>query len=252
VNHDLSATARVPRAPTPAAARSRFRPYFPIAIFTIVVALVGFWANYYGRILTGTVITPPIIQLHGAIFLGWLLLVTLQASLAARGRVAQHMRVGRWVMVYGVAVLAMGIVATLAAVGKHLDAGDMSEARMALFIPLTDMLVFGPFLAAAWIYRRRPEIHKRLIVVATCVLLIAPVHRMNWFLGMPPPVLPILFIWLAPIYAGMIYDYVTRRIVHPVYLIGIAAILFMKFGRGAIAESAPWNAFNDWVMAFYG
>lgn len=41
-----------------------------------------FWANYYGRILTGTVTTPPIIQFHAAVFLGWLLLVTAQAVLA--------------------------------------------------------------------------------------------------------------------------------------------------------------------------
>jgi hypothetical protein len=72
----------------------------PIAVFTIVVALVGFWANYYGRILTGTVTTPLIIQFHAAVFLGWLQLVTAQAVQAARGRTAQHMRVGRWVMAF--------------------------------------------------------------------------------------------------------------------------------------------------------
>lgn len=153
--------------------RSGFRPYLPMALFTIAVAIVGFWANYYGRIFTGTV------------------------------------------------------------------------------IGLTDMLTFAPFLAAAWLFRRKPEVHKRLIIVATCVLLIAPVHRMNWLLGMPPPVVPVLLIWLAPIYAGMIYDFVGRRIVPPVYLIGIGAILFMKFGRTPIARSEPWSAFTDWVMTFY-
>jgi hypothetical protein len=242
--------AVVPRTTLRQGARS-FRPYVPIALFTIAVALVGFWANYYGRILPGTVDTPPLIQVHAAIFLGWLLLLTLQATLAARGRMAQHMRVGRWVMGYGVLVFTIGVVATFFVTGWELEAGDDRRARMKLFVGLTDMLTFAPFLAAAWFFRDRPEVHKRLIIVATCVLIIAPVHRMHWFLGMPPPVVPVLLIWLAPIYTGMIYDFVTRRIVHPVYLIGICAILFLKFWRIPIAASEPWQAFSDWVLSLY-
>jgi hypothetical protein len=248
----MATVQTVPEPAEPRRLATRFRPYLPIAIFMIAVALVGFWANYYGRILTGTVATPPIIQLHAAIFLGWLLLLTAQASLAARGRMAQHMRVGRWVMAYGVLVVLIGITASIAAVGIHLEKGDVTRARNVLFVGLTDMLTFAPFLAAAWLCRRRPELHKRLIIVATTILLIAPVHRMHWFLGGPPaPVVPLLLIWLAPIYAGMAYDFVTRRIVHPVYLTGVLAVLFMKFWRVAIARSEPWNAFTDWVMTLY-
>ena len=52
--------------------------------------------------------------------------------------------------------------------------------------PLRDMIVFAPFLAAGWIYRRRPEIHKRIMLVATTILLVAAVSRMR-FWGLPPP-----------------------------------------------------------------
>lgn len=232
---------------------SRFRIYVPIAVFTLVVAFVGFWANYYGRIFTGTVTTAPIIQFHAAIFIGWLLLVTTQAVLAARGRRALHMRVGNYVMGYGVVVAVVGVIATFAAFEMHLLAGNSQKARTQLFIGLTDIATFMPFLAAAWLYRRRPEVHKRLIIVATCTLLIAPVHRMSWFLGgPPPPVVPVLLIWMAPIYAGMAYDWLTRRIVHPVYLIGIVAIVYMKFWRIPIYQSKAWGAFTDWVTRFYG
>ena len=224
----------------------------PIAIFTLVVAIVGFWANYYGRIFAGTVTTPPIIQFHAAIFLGWLLLLITQATLAARGRLSLHMRVGKYVFTYGIGVALVGVIATLAAFEMHLLAGNSQRARDLLFIGLTDMLTFLPFLVAAWFYRRKPEFHKRLIIVATCILLIAPVHRMSWFLGgPPPPVVPVLLIWLAPICAGMIYDFVTRRIVHPVYLIGILAIVFMKFGRMPMYRSETWNSIADWVTTFY-
>jgi hypothetical protein len=165
---------------------------------------------------------------------------------------AQHMKVGRWVMAYGALVPVVGVIATLAASRMHFLAGEVDRARGGLFVGLTDMLTFVPFLAAAWHFRGKPEIHKRLIIVATCILLIAPAHRMHWFLGgPPPPVVPVLLIWMAPIYIGMIYDFLARRIIHPVYLAGVAAILFMKFGRVFIARSDAWNRFADWVTGFY-
>jgi hypothetical protein len=231
-----------------------FRPYVPVAVLTIVIAIVGFWARYYSHVLSGTVTTAPIIQLHGAIFLGWLLLVTTQAVLAARGQLALHMKFGKAVMVYGVCVIAIGIVASFAVFGFRLAEGNALRARAQLFVGLTDMLTFAPFLAAAWIYRRRPEVHKRLIVVATAILLIAPAHRMHWFLGGPPaPLVPLLAIWLAPIWIGMIYDGVTRRILHPVYVLGILAIVYMKFWRMPLMyETETYNAFVEWVTRFYG
>lgn len=229
-----------------------FRPYVAVAVITLVVAIVGFWHNYYGRILGGTVTTPVVIQIHAAIFLGWLLLLIMQAVFAARGLMARHMRVGKAAMLYGVGVVIIGVVATFAAFGIHFAAGNLPKARSQLFIGLTDILTFAPFLAAAWFYRRRPEIHKRLIIVATCTLLIAPVHRMSWFLGgPPPPLVPVLAIWLAPIYIGMIYDFLTRRIVHPVYLIGILAIVYMKFWRMPMYRSEAYDAFVEWVTRFY-
>jgi hypothetical protein len=74
----------------------------------------------------------------------------------------------------------------------------------------------------------------------------------SWFLGAtPPPVVPVPLIWMAPIYVGMLYDWITRRIVHPVYLIGIVAIVYMKFWRIPMYQSKAWDAFADWVTRFY-
>jgi hypothetical protein len=144
------------------------------------------------------------------------------------------------------------VIASFAAFEMHLAAANMPRARLILFVGLTDMLSFAPFLAAAWFYRRKPEVHKRLIVVATCILLVAPVHRMHWFLGGPPaPASAVLLIWLAPIYLAMIHDFITRRIVHPVYLLGILVILCMRFGRPALARSEGWNGFVDWLTRLY-
>lgn len=228
------------------------RIYVPIGILALAFAFVGFWASYYGPLLAGRATTPAIIQLHAAVFVGWLSLVIAQAGLAATNRLALHMKVGRYVMLYGAFVAVLGVVASFASFGRHVQNGDIQRADGILFIGLTDMLTFIPFLVAAWCYRRRHEVHKRLIIVATTVLLIAPVHRMHWFLGGPPaPVAYVLLIWLAPIYLAMLHDFVTRRIVHPVYLLGILAVIYMKFWRRPLHESESWSGFSEWLVRLY-
>jgi len=227
------------------------RPYLAIALLGPILAIVGFWASYYGKILTGTVTTPAIIQIHAAVFVGWLLLVVAQAALAATGRMTWHVRVGNFGGVYGAGVVLLGVIALFSAFERHLLAGNQQRASEALFVGVTDMLAFAPFLAASWLTRRRPETHKRLILVATTILLIAPVHRMHWFLGRPAPLAAILAIWLAPIYLGMAWDLATRRLIHPAYLLGVLAIAYLKFLRPLLHDTGAWHAFEAWVRAKY-
>lgn len=228
------------------------RVYLPVGLVCILIALVGFWPTYFGPLLLeGTPHPLPVIHLHAVVFMGWLLLFTTQAWLAAHGRIAEHMRVGQLGMAWGVIVIAVGWATALAVFGQRVQAGQLTEAQVRLIAPLTDMLFFAPVLAAAWIYRRRTEIHKRLIVVGTAILLIAAVHRMVILGGRPPPLLPLLAVWLSPILMGMAYDFVRRRMVHPVYLLGIALVLAMKFGRGWIKDTEAWSAFTLWLATFY-
>jgi hypothetical protein len=110
------------------------------------------------------------------------------------------------------------------------------------------MLVFAPFFAAAVYHRRRPELHKRLMIVATTTLLIAAVVRMS-FLGDPVHPGLVLLIWSSPILLAMGYDFAKRRIVHPVYLLGLAVMtlespMFRRMARG----TDTWQSFSAWMV----
>jgi hypothetical protein len=154
-------------------------------------------------------------------------------------------------MLYGVLLIVIGEVTAFRAFAARVAAGKIEEAQSRLFAPVTDLVVFAPFLAAAWIYRGRPEIHKRLIVVATTILLIAAVHRTAIFGGPPPPLPILLLLWLAPIIVGISFDLVRRRSVHPVYLVGIVAVIFLKFLRRPLARTEVWKDFVAWLTALY-
>ena len=225
--------------------------YLRIALVCLLIALAGFWPTYFGPLLTGIPHPLPIIHLHATVFTGWLVILITQATLAARGRMALHMKVGKFGIGWGVFLIFVGWATAFSRFGDRVLAGDLSGASDRLFAPFTDMIVFAPFLFAAWHYRHKPEIHKRLIVVATTILLIAAVHRMTFLGGRPPPVPQLLLVWLSPIALGMTYDYVKRRIVHPVYLLGIAAVFLLKFGRLPLRNTEAWRDFTHWLATFY-
>lgn len=228
-----------------------FRIYLPIAFLCLAIAIAGFWPSFFGPlVLKATPHALSIINLHATVFTGWLLLVIIQAWLAASGRIALHMRFGKWVFVWGIVVILVGWTTGFVRFGDRLHDGD-PHAGSRLFVAITDLLVFAPFLAAAWFYRRRPETHKRLIVVACTTLLIAAVHRIGFLGGPPPPWPQLMAVWLSPILLGIAYDLIRRRLIHPVYLIGIAAVLFMKWGRSWMVHTDTWADFLRWVTAFY-
>ena len=161
--------AAIPRTTAPR------RLYVGLAVLATVIAVVGFWPTYFGPLVAGTVDKTPIIHFHAAVYVGWLAIFMTQAALAATGHVAAHMKLGRFAIGYGVLVIAVGLITAFARFAVRVRAGEVVAAQGQLFGPLLDMLVFAPLFAAAVYYRRKPELHKRLMVVATTSLLIAAV-----------------------------------------------------------------------------
>jgi hypothetical protein len=221
------------------------RIFVPLALLITLIAFVGFWPTYFGKVLAGTVSAPLIIHIHAAVFVLWLALFIAQAMLAATGRRALHIRLGPWVMAYGVILIAVALLTSVAVFHQRVAAGNFAEAARRLFAPLRDMLVFAPFLAAGWIYRRKPEIHKRIMVAATTILLIAAVGRLA-FLGKPVPMPQFLLVWLAPVYLAMAWDWYTRRRIHPVYVIAVAVMVSMRLML-PLRDSEGWLAFSTWL-----
>jgi hypothetical protein len=223
----------------------RRRIFVPLALLITLIAFVGFWPTYFGKVLAGTVSAPLIIHIHAAVFVLWLALFIAQAVLAATGRRALHVKLGPWLMAYGVLLIAVALLTSVAIFHQRVAAGNFADAARRLFAPLRDMLVFAPFLAAGWIYRRKPEIHKRIMVAATTILLIAAVTRLA-FLGKPVPMPQFLLVWLAPIYLAMAWDWYTRRVVHPVYVIAVIVMVSMRLML-PLRESHAWLAFATWL-----
>jgi len=224
------------------------RLYVGLALLAIAVAAVGFWPTYFGQLLAGTVDKPVFIHFHAAIYVGWLALFLTQATLAATGRVAAHMKLGRIAIGYGVLVIIAGLVAGFGMFALRVRAGSIGEAQGRLLGPLVDMSVFTPFFVAAIYNRRKPELHKRLMIVATTYLLIAAVVRMP-FLGEPRNLFVVHLIWVTPLLLAMAHDFARRRRVHPIYVFGL--VLFLASGpaaRGVARSTETWGTISGWLV----
>ena len=225
------ATVLIEGAP-PRARQARTKFYVGISLLITAIVIAGFAPQLYASLVLG-VERPWILHVHGAVYMGWLALLISQTVLAARGRIAMHRRVGSFGIAYGVLVLILGLVVTFVATVLHIQAGEWTMERGGSFlpIPLGDMVLFGGFFGAAVAYRRRPEIHKRLVLLASVALMFAGTGRL-WFTDAVPVTLAM---WYLPVVLAMGYDLLTMRRIHPVYLIGVAimtvALLRIPFGQ---------------------
>ena len=207
--------------------------WLAVSALMAITVLVGFWPTYFGPLVTGSLEKQLVVHFHGVVFMGWIVLFTTQGVLASTGHIALHRKVGKAGIAYGVLIIVVGLVTTFNQLANGIAAGEAEAAQRGLIAPFTDMIFFPMFFGAAIAFRRQPEIHKRLMLLATVMLLVAAVLRMR--LGMPA----FLSIWLAPVVIAMIYDYATRRLIHPVYVIGLVALTVIAF-RGLLRETDFW------------
>ncbi len=219
----------------------RRRFYIAASVLALIIAFVGFWPTYFGPLVRLAADAHPVIHFHAAVYVGWLALFITQAVLAATGRIQQHRALGRVGIGYGVIVILVGLLVTFFRFNIRIDTIGLEESLSTITFPLLDMVIFTPFFAAAVVYRGRPEIHKRLMVVATRTLRIAPALRVV-FLGERLPWNLMLAVWYSPILLGLAYDFWKKRLIHPVYVVGLLVLYISSF-RAELMQVDLWVVF---------
>lgn len=208
-----------------------------LGLWMLAIVVIGFWPTYFSPLWRGTLAIPTVVHAHGVVFLGWMMLVMTQVIAAARNNLPLHRRIGRWGIAYGCVVIVLGLIVGPANAVIKANSGvwTRDQAAGSLLVSVGDMLSFAGWFGAAIWYRARPEVHKRLMVVATVALLFAALARWTFIASG----LLRAAIWLSPIFIGMVHDWITRRRVHPVYVVGSIALFLFAF-RLLLARSEAW------------
>lgn len=236
------------------------RFYVWMAATCVLVAFGGFAPTYWLQLVPGTFVGPPLLHIHGLLFSAWPVLLLAQALLVANRRLDLHRAMGLAGISLATAMVVIGLAAAIQSLDAGLAAGYGDRARAFVILPVSSIVLFACFVVAAIASIRRPEAHKRLMLLATISLLQAAIARVFFVLmtgggpglrpglGEPPPLaiglVPSLLLELL-IVAGIVYDWRTRGRPHPAWLAGAAIMTAVVVLRGPIGGTAAWLAFAD-------
>jgi hypothetical protein len=172
------------------------RIYFIMSLIIAGVVAAGFSRTIGARLFHPSSPRPIILYVHAALFSGWIVLFITQTALIWTRNVKLHRKLG------------------LRAI--PLDAAEF------LIVSLYDMVSFAIPFACAVYWRKRPEFHRRLMMIATCALTSAAIGRLipvtasdAWiYIGVDLLILLVV---------GC--DFIATKRIHPVYLYGLPALL---------------------------
>jgi hypothetical protein len=226
----------------------RLRLFFVVmASAVIVTVFAGFAPTFYLRgSYAQTRPMSVLLHVHGIVFSAWVSLFLIQTLLIARGSRRLHQRLG-WIGA-GIAA-AMVILVTAAMVEQLRRVNGFPPPPLALALSLFDIIVFATLVGAALYYRKRPDWHKRFMLSATIILLGAPMFRfIIHFVGIGDmakvSIVSTLLVdaFFLPSFA---YDLLTRRRIHPAYVVALVLIVLDQIAQATVVTWTPWINFSN-------
>ena len=251
---DTLAVGKQGAAPAAAAAGRRRERLFYTGMAAVFVATVfaGFSRTYYLRPYFETRSLDTLLHLHGAVFTSWLVLLLAQTVLVAAGRTRQHRRLG---VAGGLLAALMVVVGTVTAVvrAKVNNVPPVAPAPLVfLTTPLGDMLVFVTLVWAGFRFRRRTDVHKRLMLLATVVILPAAVARLPFDFIQQGGALPVFGLADLFVAACLLYDLYSRGRPHRATVLGGLLIVVTQPLRPLVGNTRVWLAFATWLTSWVG
>ena len=227
--------------------KRRERLFYTGMVVAIVITVVaGFSRTFYLRPHFQTQPLIPLLVLHGVVFSSWIVLLITQTTLVATKRTRTHMRLG---IAGGVLASLMIIIGTVTALVRAKGPSPVPGVNPLSFltIPLGDMLVFAILVGAAFYFRRRADVHKRLMLLATIGILPAAVARLPF--AFIQQYGPLAFFGLSDLFIVpcLIYDFITRGRPHRATVLGGALIVISHPLRLIIGGTHAWLAFATWL-----
>jgi hypothetical protein len=225
--------------------------YSGMAVLLCVCVFIGFSPTYFQAGMLRAPLPSPILHIHGAVFTLWMVLFVVQAAFISARRVRWHRSLGTVAFCLPPIMIVLGVMAAIDALHRGVRIGPLDPAVSAA-IPLIGIVSFVIVIYASWRARRRPDAHKRLILIATMGLVAAAFGRFPWGrIGLPPAAgavtgLGILLLILA------VYELISIRRIHRSTM-WAAPVVFASVALSVpIGMTSAWHTFADLLNRFMG
>jgi len=188
--------------------------YFCMSLLVAAVVAYGFSHTVNDNLIHATPPRPWLLWVHGAVFSGWLAFFIFQSGLVRTGNLKLHRLTGWFGAGVAVLIPVLGISTAIV-----MDRFRVLQLRLPITeiypffsIQVLDITAFTVFFWLAVYWRKKPEYHRRLVLVATIALTSAGFGRF--------PMIPEAWFYAgvdALIVLGIARDLIVSRRIHIVY-----------------------------------
>ena len=244
--------------------------YIGAAVFMLLLSVTGFGPSFVEQ---GKRTAPPqtLVIAHGFVAAMWLLLFLAQATLIATRRTAVHRRMGRAAPLVAALMIVFGYVTVIEFARRGYDlSGDLQRAPLPpgippptpeefvarILAPLLAFVNFGILTAVGLWFRNRPEVHKRLMLLALVSLALTPlIHLSGNVVGRWPSLsgglsIAVPAVFILVLFIGAVHDKLSRGRIHPISLWVPILLIVELFGLNPVVmESKTWGEFAEWLVA---
>jgi hypothetical protein len=196
--------------------------YFAMSLVIAAVVVGGFSLTMGARIIHPKTAPPTILYVHAFVFYGWLAFFIFQSALVRTRNVRLHRTAGWFGVALGVVIPVLGISTAITMNRIHLLVDHVADAPAFMLVPFFDIACFTTTFALAIYWRKKPEYHRRLILIASCALTAAGWGRFpgaffqgNYFYAG----VDLLIVF------GLVRDWIVNRRVHVVYRYALPAFV---------------------------
>jgi len=248
----MSTTAAAARAWLPSSDRKAYIVWMATVWLAV---LVGFGVDFT-RYLSESPAPPPILHIHGAVYVTWMALVSAQIFLVESGKVKLHRQLGWWTVGVSAVMVPLGLAAAM--VDQARSASHPDYAPQFLALEFEEMFGFSTCMIAGALSRRDPAAHKRWMILSAVVISDAGFARIGvnglkinlagpfgWWLT---------YFWgIALLLLAMIaWDLWRRRRVHPAVIAGAAVLWGGQIVATTLNFSPAWKAAMTSLVKAWG
>lgn len=229
------------------------------AVVMLALTVIGFKLFFFqGQSYPGREITPPIRTLiiaHGLVMSGWIVLFMVQPLLIATRHHKLHMNLGRLGVLLAAGVVVVGTLVSVQS--ARVSPPDMKIWGMSpkpfMAVPLISVWVFGVLVAVAVWKRRRPALHRAMMLTATLAVVDAAISRIdfisNQFVGTLWERLFGPFFGMIVIGAALLaLRCAMARAFDRHLALGLVILTATSAGTMALAPTAAWDAFASLLV----